>query len=81
MSPDPRRNTVHVAPDGGGVEHDRTGGWCPCRPLVLEVLDAARETLVGFVVAHRAGGPPTDPVRAREELIAGLPEGVRAVVA
>lgn len=81
MSLDPRTNTAHVAPEGDGVEHIRDGGWCPCGPVVLEVLDAARETLVGFVVAHHAEGRPEDPVADREDLIARLPGRVRAVVA
>jgi hypothetical protein len=79
VSLDPRTNTAHVAPDGD--EHVRDGGWCPCGPVVLEVLDPARETLVGFVVAHHADGRPEDPVAAREDLIARLPGRVRAVVA
>ena len=83
MSLDPRRNTAHVVPDGTGDEHDCEGGWCPCLPLVLEVLDARRETLVGFVVAHHASGRPADPdpARAREHLIASLPDHVRGKVA
>lgn len=81
MRLDPRRNTAHVVPDGAGDEHESEGGWCPCLPLVLEVLDARRETLVGFVVAHHAASRPVDPARAREHLIASLPDHVRATVA
>jgi hypothetical protein len=81
VSPDPRTNTAQVAPEGGRGEHVRDGGWCPCRPAVVEVLDAPRGTTVGFVVAHHADGRPPDPARAREDLIARLPDHVRAVVA
>jgi hypothetical protein len=81
VSLDPRTNTAHVAPDADGVEHNLEGGWCPCWPVVLEVLDAPREALVGFVVAHHAKGRPADPVGARKDLIASLPDHVRATVA
>ena len=81
MSLDPRANTAHIVPDDEGAEHDRDGGWCSCRPVVLEVLDPRRETTLGFVVAHHTGGRPADPDGARRHLIAGLPDHVRAVVA
>ena len=81
MTRDSRTNTAHVAPDADGAEHNRDGGWCPCGPAVLEVLDPPRETRLGFVVAHHAGGPPDDPAGAREDLIARLPDHVRAQVA
>ena len=81
LSPDLRRNTAHVVPDGGDVEHDRAGGWCPCRPIVLEVLDAPGGTLIGFIVAHRADGQLADADGARRDLIAGLPDRLRARVA
>jgi hypothetical protein len=77
---DPRTNTAHIAPGSEGAEHNRDGGWCPCRPAVLEVLDAAREKPVGFVVAHHVGGRPADPAGARQDLIARLPDRLRALV-
>jgi hypothetical protein len=81
VSLDPRTNTAHIAPEADGIEHDLAGGWCPCRPVVLEVLAAPGGASIGFVVAHHADGHAVDAAHARAALIAGLPGHLRAVVA